>query len=77
MTRYLVAFRDLLFRNFSLKLTSLLLSLLLWMALNGEPQSEVGFKVPLEFRNTPSKVEVLSDSVNMVDIRVQASTSLV
>ena len=77
MTRYLVAFRDLLFRNFLLKLTSLLLSLLLWIALNGEPKSEVGFKVPLEFRNTPSKVEVLSESVNTVDIRVMASTSLV
>ena len=33
--------------------------------------------MPLEFRNTPSKVEVLSDSVNMVDIRVLASSSLV
>ena len=77
MTRYLVVFRDLLFRNFSLKLTSLLLSLLLWIALNGEPKSEVAFKIPLEFRNTPSKVEVLSDSVNMVDIRVLATSGLV
>jgi hypothetical protein len=77
VTRYLVVFRDLLFRNFSLKLTSLLLSLLLWIALNGEPKSEVAFKIPLEFRNTPSKVEVLSDSVNMVDIRVLATSSLV
>lgn len=51
--------------------------MLLWIALNGEPKSEVGFKVPLEFRNTPPKVEILSDSVNMVDIRVLASSSLV
>lgn len=77
MTRYLSALRGYLFRNFSLKLTSLFLSLLLWIALNGEPKSEVGFRVPLEFRNTPSKVEVLSDSVNTVDIRVLASSSLV
>ena len=33
--------------------------------------------MPLEFRNTPAKVEVLSDSVNAVDIRVLASSSLV
>jgi len=77
VTRYLSALRGYLFRNFSLKLTSLFLSLLLWIALNGEPKSEVGFRVPLEFRNTPSKVEVLSDSVNTVDIRVLASSGLV
>ncbi len=77
MTRYLSVLRGYLFRNFSLKLTSMVLSLLLWIALNGEPKSEVGFRVPLEFRNTPAKVEVLSDSVNAVDIRVLASSSLV
>jgi YbbR domain-containing protein len=56
---------------------SLILALLLWIALNGEPKSEVSFRVPLEFRNSPKNVEVLGEPVNSVDVRVSASSSIV
>jgi YbbR domain-containing protein len=71
--RYL---KNLLLRNLQLKLVSLTLAVLLWIALNGEPKSEIGLKVPLEFRNSPKGVEVLGET-NTVDIRLSASSSIV
>jgi YbbR domain-containing protein len=77
MIRYLRPFKNLLLRNAQLKFVSLTLALLLWIALNGEPKSEVGFKVPLEFRNSPENVEVIGDTINSVDVRVSGSSSMV
>lgn len=71
--RYL---RNLLLRNLQLKLVSLGLAALLWIALNVEPKSEISLKVPLEFRNTPKGVEVLGGT-NTVDVRLSASSSIV
>jgi YbbR domain-containing protein len=69
-------FRNLLVRNLQLKVVSLTLAVLLWVALIGEPKSEIGLKVPLEFRNSPKGVEVLGET-NAVDIRLSASSSIV
>lgn len=71
--RYL---RNLLLRNLQLKLVSLGLAALLWIALNVEPKSEISLKVPLEFINTPKGVEVLGGT-NTVDVRLSASSSIV
>jgi len=75
MILWLRYFRNLLLRNLQLKVVSLTLAVLLWIALNGEPKSEVGLKVPLEFRNSPKGVEVLGET-NTVDIRLSASSSI-
>lgn len=77
MIRYFRPLKNLLLRNAQLKLVSLTLALLLWIALNSEPKSEVGFKVPLEFRNPPKNVEIVGDAINTVDIRVSGSSSIV
>ena len=76
MIVWLRYFRNLLLRNLQLKVVSLSLAILLWIALNGEPKSEIGLKVPLEFRNSPKGVEVLGET-NTVDIRLSASSSIV
>ena len=76
MILWLRYFRNLLLRNLQLKVVSLTLAILLWIALNGEPKSEIGLKVPLEFRNSPKEVEVLGET-NTVDIRLSASSSIV
>ena len=76
MIHWLRYFRNLLLRNLQLKVVSITLAVLLWIALNGEPKSEVGLKVPLEFRNSPKGVEVLGET-NTVDIRLSASSSIV
>jgi YbbR domain-containing protein len=76
MILWLRYFKNLLLRNLQLKVVSLTLAVLLWVAINGEPKSEVGLKVPLEFRNSPKGVEVLGET-NTVDIRLSASSSMV
>ena len=76
MILWLRYFRNLLLRNLQLKVVSLSLAVLLWVALNVEPKSEIGLKVPLEFRNSPQGVEVLGET-NTVDIRLRASSSIV
>lgn len=77
MTRYLLLVKEFLLRNAHLKFVSLLLAFLLWITINGEPKSEVGFKVPLEYRNPPPGIEILGETVNTVDVRVSASSSMV
>jgi YbbR domain-containing protein len=76
MILWLRYFRNLLLRNLQLKVVSLSLAVLLWVALNVEPKSEIGLKVPLEFRNSPQGVEVLGET-STVDIRLRASSSIV
>ena len=63
--------------NWHLKLTSVLLASLLWVALNGEPQSVVVFRVPIEYRNYPKGIEVIGDNINSIDVRVTASSGIV
>ena len=76
MILWLRHFRNLLLRNLQLKVVSLALAILLWIALNSEPKSEIGLRVPLEFRNSPKGVEVLGET-NTVDVRLSASSSIV
>lgn len=77
MSHFWRHFRNLFLRNARLKAVSLMLASLLWIALNDEPRSEIGLRVPLEFRNSPKDVEVLGEAVNSVDLRLSASSSLV
>jgi hypothetical protein len=76
MILWLRYFRNLLLRNLQLKVVSLTLAILLWIVLNSEPRSEIGLRVPLEFRNSPKEVEVLGET-NTVDVRLSASSSIV
>src|SRR5437762_9527057 len=76
MILWLHYFKNLLLKNLQLKAVSLTLAVLLWIGLNSEPKSELGIKVPLEFRNSPKGVEVLGET-NNVDIRLSASSSVV
>ena len=77
MIRYLVPIKDFFVTNFNLKLTSVSLALLLWVTINGEPKSEIKFRVPLEYRNLPKGIEVLDDTVNAIDVRLSASSSMI
>ncbi len=77
MIRYLLPIRDFFLKNPHLKLSSVFLALLLWLAINAEPKSEVGFRVPLEYRNPPPGIETLGDMVNTIEVRVSASSSVI
>ena len=77
MIRYIVPIRNFFATNLHLKLTSVFLALLLWVTINGEPKSEIRFRVPLEYRNLPKGIEVLDDTVNTIDVRLSASSSMI
>lgn len=62
------------FRNFWLKLLSLGLALLLWMAVSGEETVERGLRVPLELTQVPSGLELLDEVPATVDVRVRGAS---
>jgi len=52
---------NLISENLGLKVLALALALALWAAVGSDPVTEASFRVPLEFINAPSNVEVLAD----------------
>jgi YbbR domain-containing protein len=63
------------FRHFGLKLLSLAVALLLWMAVAGEETVERGLRVPLELQQLPAGVELTGDVPATVDVRVRGGSS--
>jgi YbbR domain-containing protein len=63
--------------NIGLKLTSLILATGLWLAVESSPESEVGLNVAVIFRNMPADLEISSESVPSVQIRVRGPERIV
>jgi YbbR domain-containing protein len=68
--------KDLLLRNWHLKLISLALATVLWAQVTRTPTSETGVSVPLEYQNIPPKMEVYGDTTNRVEVRLRGPSSL-
>jgi len=68
--------REWVLHNWGLKLIALGLSFLLWAAVTNEAPVEVGYAVPLEFRNLPSGLELSSDVPTQVHVRVRGRSTL-
>lgn len=66
----------LLTENWTFKLISLTLALLLWMFIMGERRLEVGYRVPLELQNIPNELMVANQVPSMVDVRVSGPRTL-
>lgn len=64
-------FREHVFHNVGLKLMALAIALLLWMAVARDPVAEMAVTVPLEFHHVPDYLEISSDSLPQVQIRVR------
>lgn len=62
--------------NWTLKLISLVLALLLWMFIMGERRLEVGYLVPLELQNIPKDLMVANEVPSLVDVRVSGPRTL-
>lgn len=62
------------FRHLGLKLLSLGLALLLWMAVAGEEIVERGLRVPLELQQLPTNVELSGEVPTAVDVRVRGAS---
>jgi YbbR domain-containing protein len=62
------------FRHIGLKLLSVALAVLLWMAVSGEEIVERGLRVPLELQQIPAGLELLGDVPATVDVRVRGAS---
>jgi YbbR domain-containing protein len=65
------------FHNLGLKLTSLVLATGLWLAISSSPQSEVALNVAIIFRNMPADLEISSENIPAVQIRVRGPERIV
>lgn len=61
-------------RHFGLKVLSLGLAVLLWVTVAGEETVERGLRVPLEFQQFPSDLELHGDFPSTVDVRVRGTS---
>jgi YbbR domain-containing protein len=60
--------------HLGLKLISIVLAALLWLLVSGEQIVERALRIPLEFTNLPSQLEMVGDPPNVVDVRVRGSS---
>jgi YbbR domain-containing protein len=68
--------RPRIFRNFGVKVVSIGLALLLWGLVAGQREAERSLRIPLEYRNIPEHLELISEPDSLVDVRVRGSSSL-
>lgn len=64
------------FRNLGLKVMALLIAGGLWFIVAGEHVVERSMRVPLEFRNIPTGVEIVGDPPATVDVRVRGASGI-
>ena len=65
------------FHNLALKITSLLLAVGLWVAVTSSPPSEVVVNTAIIFRNMPADLEISSETLPSVQIRVRGPERVV
>lgn len=64
------------FRHLGLKVLAIALASLLWLTVAGEHVVERSIRVPLEFRNIPTQLEIVGDPPSTVDVRLRGSSAL-
>ena len=61
--------------NFAWKLLSLMVAVVLWLALVGDPELSTTISVPLEFRNLPRDLDINSDTPEVILLEVQGPSA--
>jgi YbbR domain-containing protein len=69
--------RKLLFKNFGLKITAVLLSILLWLFASSRGLSEIALDVPLEFRDIPPGLELMNHSIKVVSLNIKGQERII
>lgn len=59
--------------NLGLKLLSLSVAVLLWMAAVGDPEATTALAVPVQYRNTPPSLEISSQLIESAFVEVRGS----
>jgi YbbR domain-containing protein len=65
------------FKNLGLKITAVLLSILLWIFATSRGLSEISLDVPLEFKNIPPRLELMSYDVKSVSLNIKGQERLI
>jgi YbbR domain-containing protein len=63
--------RSRLLNNFGLKILSLGFAVVLWLAVARDPQAVVAVEVPIEFNNIPQNLEISSENIPRIQIRLR------
>ncbi len=63
--------------NLGLKLLSLAIAVFLWMAVAREPMTEVAVNVPVEFHNGPGDLEISSETIPQVQVRLRGPSGAI
>src|SRR5215831_11875756 len=63
--------------NWHLKIVSLILAVMLWMAVANQASSEIGLDVPLEYHNIPPQLEITGDMASTVQVRLRGSSNVI
>jgi YbbR domain-containing protein len=61
-------------RHIGLKVVSIGLAAMLWLVVSGEQIVERALRIPLEFTNLPTQLELVGDPPEAVDVRVRGSS---
>jgi YbbR domain-containing protein len=64
------------FRHLGLKIMAIVLATLLWLIVAGDHLVERSMRVPLEFRNIPTALEIVGDPPTSVDVRLRGSSAI-
>ncbi|MGI8672649.1 MAG: CdaR family protein [Luteitalea sp.] len=62
------------FANLPLKLVSLAIAAVLWLAVSGQSVVERNVQVPLEYQNVPPGLEIVGEPPGAVDVRLRGSS---
>ena len=62
------------FRHIGLKAVSIALAALIWLIVAGEQTVERALRIPLEFTNVPSQLEIVGEPPNVADVRIRGSS---
>jgi len=63
------------FRHIGLKVLSVAFAVILWLVVSGDEIVERGIRVPLEFQQFPSGLEMMGEPPAVVDVRVRGASS--
>jgi YbbR domain-containing protein len=63
------------FRHPGLKALSIAFAVMLWFGVSGDETVERGLRVPLEFQQFPSGLEMMGEAPSLVDVRVRGASS--